>query len=403
MQPSFGFGDRLGLATPGHLDALRAHGGPIQPIFAQQSIREMNRTQRKPSQVLEDAQQALRSARYQDAWGADADHIKTQEDINATAGAGFVYFTIDPSDHVNSEADRYSSEELHKQFQDVRDDANWADDYLGRQIRLSKDLTFDFDVNAVRRLAVKYGRAISHAIKLSEHIDRIMTKREAAYEIELSVDETPNPLTPIEHYVLGEQCLQSGMKLASVAPRFAERFESGVDFRGDLDAFRRRLSQHALVAQSIGPYKLSLHSGSDKFSLYETFAKVTGGLFHIKTAGSSYLEALRVAARRDGRLFRRIIEFSRKRFEADRDTYLVSAELKNAPTPGAISDDAQLEKYYLDQDDGRQILHVSFGSVLTDTNLGALLRDVLEEHPDLHRELLAEHFGKHLRALRRGL
>src|SRR5688572_20861611 len=96
LSPSFGFGDRLGLATPGHLDALRNYGGPIQPIFAQQSIREMSRTGRKPSNVMADAQRALAGASYTGIWSADADHLKTPEDVNATAGAGFVFFTIDP-------------------------------------------------------------------------------------------------------------------------------------------------------------------------------------------------------------------------------------------------------------------------------------------------------------------
>src|SRR5687768_3647271 len=95
LSPSFGFGDRLGLATPGHVDALRAHGGAIHPVFAQQSIRELARTKRTPTEVMDNTIFQLRSASYLGVWGADADHLKTQEDVNATAGAGFVCFTID--------------------------------------------------------------------------------------------------------------------------------------------------------------------------------------------------------------------------------------------------------------------------------------------------------------------
>src|SRR5689334_17163699 len=94
LEPSFGFGDRLGLATPGHLAALTRDDGPIQPIFAQQSIREMTRTKRTPTQVMAAAVQALTHEGYHGRWGADADHLKTEEDVDYTAAAGFVFFTI---------------------------------------------------------------------------------------------------------------------------------------------------------------------------------------------------------------------------------------------------------------------------------------------------------------------
>jgi hypothetical protein len=403
LSPSFGFGDRLGLATPGHVDALRAHGGAIQPVFAQQSIRELARTKRTPTEVMDDTISQLRSASYLGVWGADADHLKTQEDVNATAGAGFVCFTIDPSEHVDPQAASYSPQTLERMFFEIRQDVNWADDYLGRTIKIDNGPTIVFDALTVRRAAVKYGRAISHAIKLAAHADRVMDKRGARYEIELSVDETPEPTTPAEHYIIAEQCLLSNVKLVSLAPRYVGTFEKAVDFQGEKEAFARSLADHAAIAKKLGPYKLCLHSGSDKLSIYETFARATSGLFHVKTSGTSYLEALRVAARHERKLFRRIAEFSRDRFERDRATFNVSAKIENVPTPAAVADDARLEKIYLDERDGRQVLHVTFGSVLTDTGLGSSLRDVLRAHPETHRECLGKHFGKHLKALAKGL
>src|SRR5436305_6555938 len=98
LQPSFGFGDRTGLATPGHVAALRRAGGDILTIFAQQSIREMARTGRSPRQVMDEACADARQAGYTGPIGADADHLKTHEDVERTAAAGFVFFTIDPSE-----------------------------------------------------------------------------------------------------------------------------------------------------------------------------------------------------------------------------------------------------------------------------------------------------------------
>src|SRR5215212_3245914 len=116
LAPSFGFGDRLGLATPGHVAALRAAGSGVAPIFAQQSIREMTRTRRSPEQVMGDALTAAAGSGYDGAQGADADHLKTPQDVDRTAAAGFCFFTIDPSDHVDKEADTYTSAELREKL-----------------------------------------------------------------------------------------------------------------------------------------------------------------------------------------------------------------------------------------------------------------------------------------------
>ena len=90
-------------------------------------------------------------------------------------------------------------------------------------------------------------------------------------------------------------------------------------------------ADHAALAAMLGPYKLSLHSGSDKLSMYPSLARATKGMFHVKTAGTSYLEALRVVARHDCALFRRVIDFARSRYDKDKATYHVSATLADAP------------------------------------------------------------------------
>src|SRR5829696_2279768 len=97
LQPSFGFGDRLGSATPGHVAAMRRAGKGIAPIYAQQSIREMTRTRRTPVEVMTDALRGAAESGWDDRQGADADHLKTPQDVERTAEAGFCFFTIDPS------------------------------------------------------------------------------------------------------------------------------------------------------------------------------------------------------------------------------------------------------------------------------------------------------------------
>jgi tagaturonate epimerase len=414
LAPSFGFGDRLGLATPGHVEAMRRAGSGIRGIFPQQSIREMARTARTPVQVMGDALEALRVEHWADAFGADADHLKTPEDVDVTSAAGFTFFTIDPSGHVDPHADGYNESTLREKVAPIARDIPWIDKYRGQSIRLATGTNVELSEEACLRAAVKYGRAINAAVHLADHIRRVSQTAVRDFEIELSVDETEQPTTLAEHYIIADQCLKSGMKLVSLAPRYIGEFEKGVDYKGDLVKLEASLRDHAAIAELLGPYKLSLHSGSDKLSMYPAFARATRGRFHVKTAGTSYLEALRVVARHEPALYRRIIEFARGRYDTDKATYHVSATLQSAPEPSAIAAENGLERIYLEMwadvrpgrgftNPGRQILHCTFGSVLTHPEFGPLVKEIVADHKDTYRDVLADHFARHLNALASGL
>ena len=413
LQASFGFGDRTGLATPGHVAAMKRCGEGIAAIYPQQSIREMTRTQRTPEGVMSDAMSAAAACGWDGPIGADADHLKVNQDVDITAAAGFTFFTIDPSDDVDQKADDYDEATLRSRFAAARESASWFDSYLGKNVTLPSGTTIQLTEEACMRAVVKYGPAIQRALKLGDYIQTVNEKAGSDYEIELSVDETDQPTTLAEHYIIADQCLKGGMKLVSLAPRFIGDFEKGVDFKGDLVALEASLADHAAVADLLGPYKLSLHSGSDKVSMYAALARTTKGKFHVKTAGTSYLEALRVVARHDPQAFRGIIDFSRARYETDKATYHVSATLADAPKC-EDADDATLESEYLEiwadvpvgkgfTKPGRQILHCTFGSVLTDANWGKVVIDCLKAHPETYLEVLDDHFGRHLDALRSGM
>ena len=414
LKPSFGFGDRIGLATAGHVAAMRQVPCGIEPIFPQQSIREMSRTQRSPEQVIGDAVRGMQESGWTGISGADADHLKTPEDVDRTAAVGFTFFTIDPSGAVDPMADSYDESTLRDKAQALESEVGWVSRYLGRRVSLSTGTVIEFTERACQQAAVKYGRAINQAIALADYIQSVQVKAGRDHEIELSVDETDHPTTLAEHFIIADQCLSRGMKLVSLAPRFVGDFEKGVDFKGDLSLLDRSLHEHAAIASLLGPYKLSLHSGSDKLSMYAALARATKGQFHVKTAGTSYLEALRVVARHDERLFREIISFARGRYETDKATYHVSATLDGVPSADVLATARDLERHYLElwsevpagcgfTAPGRQVLHCTFGSVLTHPVLGRAVRDVLENHTATYTEVLAEHFARHLEALRLGM
>lgn len=414
LAASFGFGDRTGLATPGHIAALRKAGKSIKPMFAQQSIREMTRTNRTPTQVMADAMNAMEKAGYTSQHGADADHLKVPADVDITAAAGFPFFTIDPSDDVDPQADNYDAQTLDSKFNAVKSEIAWLDEYKGKTVTLKTGAKIDLNEQALKRAAVKYGRAINRTIKLAKHIDQVHAKSGKPYEIELSVDETPQPTTLAEHWIIAQQVLKGGVKLVSLAPRYIGDFEKGVDYKGDVSAFEKSLADHVAIMEDLGPYKLSLHSGSDKLSIYTPFARITRGKWHVKTAGTSYLEMLRVVARHDEAFFRELIDFARGRYDTDKATYHVSAEVNQVPAPKDLKTAKDLESTYLElwpdvkpgagfTKPGRQILHCTFGSTLTNPDLAKRIRAVLEAHNDTFTEVLTEHFAKHLEALNKGM
>ena len=414
LSPSFGFGDRLGLATPGHVAAMRESGAGLEPIFPQQSIREMARTGRSPRAVMDDALGGMRRAGWSGITGADADHLKTPADVDATAEVGFTFFTIDPSAHVDPRADTDDEPTLRRKFAALAGKVDWPDRYRGRSITLPTGTSIVLDERACLQAAVKYGQALIHTLALADHIRSVSERSGRDHEIELSVDETEQPTTLAEHYIVADQCLGRGMALVSLAPRFIGDFEKGIDYKGDVAALERSLADHAAIADLLGPYKLSLHSGSDKLSIYPALARATKGRFHVKTAGTSYLEALRVVARREPGLFREVVDFARDHYDRDRATYHVSATLASAPPTSEVADPVDLERHYLGLWSevpeglgftglGRQVLHCTFGSVLTDGALGPRVKDVLKQNVDTYTEVLADHFGRHLRALRAGL
>jgi tagaturonate epimerase len=400
---STGFGDRLGIATPGHLRALREAGGHIAPIPAQQSIREMARTGRSPQQVMDDAMWGVFAEGWRAGFAADADHLKSTEDIDRCVAAGYTCYTFDPGEHVDNTADTTPLASLHQKFEALPWTAleDSPKDQLARYLAPQhvEGRVLQFDEETLVRASVKYGRAIAHVVRLYRHLAAVGSGR--AWEVEISVDETETPTTPAEHVYLATELRRLGVQWVSLAPRYVGRFEKGVDYIGDLAAFTASFAIHAAIARTLGPYKLSLHSGSDKFSIYEVAARETQGLVHLKTAGTSYLEALRTVAQVQPDLLRDIYAFSLERYETDRASYHVSAELHRAPTPEDLPDTAV--PMLLDQFDARQILHVTFGSVLTAQDPGGHRRfygrmmEVLHTHPEAYAANLKSHFLRHLR------
>ena len=397
LAPSFGFGDRLGLATSGQLAGLSAVDAQVVPVLAQQSARELERTGRTFEDVLAAAIAGVRRSGWSRSFGADADHLKTAADVEAAVAAGFTMFTLDPSDDVVDDVFNWSGSHVRAHFEG----ADWSgldattSDLLARHAIARIELAGQprqFEEEAVARAAVKYGRAIVRVRELAALVPR-------SSDLEVSVDETTTPTTTFEHVFVTTELARMGVRPTSLAPRFPGRFEKGIEYRGSVPMFTQAVRDHAAVAASLGPYKLSLHSGSDKLSIYRAFADATAGCFHIKTSGTWYLEALRVAALADPSFASSIWRIARRDFPEARRSYEMSAELEAAP-PEDLSD-AEAQALF-DDDVARQILHVTYGSILGNPALRAQLLDVLTaDGGAAYERAVADSVSAHLRALSR--
>jgi hypothetical protein len=387
LSPSFGFGDRIGLATPGHIAAVK--GTKFAPVFAQQSVRENARTGRTLQRVMDDAKRAVDAAKWDAPWGADADHLKSVDELGAFVEAGYTFFTADPGEHVDNDADADALEVLKQKVAGF----NWDELsglYLsgnGGQVWPPTGMIGQFDAESLMRATVKYSRAIQHVIAMYGRLSELKDE----FDFEMSVDETDAPTTPLEHFFIASELTRAGVKFTSLAPRFIGRFEKGVDYIGDLDKLDTELEKHAAVTDHFRTYKLSLHSGSDKLSVYPLLAKHWGERLHVKTAGTSYLEALRVMAKYEPDLFLKIYALGCERYETDRQTYHVSAELSKLPETDDLP--ALLDDFH-----AREVLHVSFGSALA--RYGAELKAALVKYDDAYFDGLKAHFEKHLNLLK---
>jgi hypothetical protein len=391
LHTSAGFGDRLGLATPGHVRALKAVDAAINPVFAQQSIREMGRCHRTPRNVLDDATWGAFQAGWTKPVGGDADHLEELEDIDNTVAAGFVFYTLDPKAEVDGEAEHADAAAIRQKVEALdwasleSDLSTFTKSYVGQNLDLEHEAV-ELDEESVLRAMAKYGPSLSHAMGMY----RRLMEKDIDCEVEFAVDETDYPTTPAEHVVVVRELKRLGMDFVSFAPRWVGRFEKGVEYIGNLDELQRDFEVHAEVARALGPYKLSLHSGSDKFATYPLFAEATKGVAHLKTAGTSWAEALRVIANNDPDLMREVLRLALDSFEANRKSYHLSCDPSRIPTDPTDQEVAQL----MDVIDSRQVLHVGYGAILEE--FGPRMYQVWNDNETELYGIISDHFVKHL-------
>lgn len=287
---SFGVGDRFAHQARAQLRAfemLAENGVAVSPVW-NKSIREHTFIGSEPKSVIAAAQAAVEAMGWTDSWHVDADHIRLDTVEPYLPCADF--FTIDVADSIGQPV---TPEDV-SAFVDRHPELVGTVDIVG----LSEPLSTSPD--DVKKVAAKYLQAARDAGRIYRHIAD--AKGEENFIAEVSMDETDAPQTPPELLIILAALADEGIRAQTIAPKFTGRFNKGVDYVGDLAQFEREFNDDlAVIAHAIEVYdlpaglKLSVHSGSDKFSLYPVIRRAlerTGAGVHLKTAGTTWLEEI---------------------------------------------------------------------------------------------------------------
>ncbi|MDR1802943.1 MAG: tagaturonate epimerase family protein [Treponema sp.] len=390
---SFGVGDRLGIAGPGHIRLFEKYDA--YPVLAQQSIRELNLTNRTYEDVLDTVTFAVFREGFKKEWGADGDHLKTTSDVEYALSLGFTMITLDCSEHINNNVTDENAPPLPKSY---------ADKYLGKEFDIGDanevgNVRLSFTEGELKKIVAVYGKAIAFAADIYK---KFFSDGKYKADFEISIDETSTPTTPLQHYFVARELIDSGVSFATMAPRFCGGFQKGIDYVGDLAQFEKEIKVHAIIARHF-KYKLSIHSGSDKFTVFPYIDKATRNVFHVKTAGTNWLEAMRVVAQEDPALYREAHKYALEAFDEARKYYHVTTDLKKIPDVDKLSD-KDLPGLF-NQNDSRQLIHITYGLILTKKNADGsfTFRDRLykfwKDHEEDYALALEKHIGKHLTEL----
>jgi hypothetical protein len=338
---SFGVGDRFGHQGGAQLQgflAAKAEGVNIVPVW-NKSHREHSIMGTSPEDTYRAAQAAVKTMGWRDSYYIDADHIQIGNVDLFMDSCNF--FTLDIAAFIGQSADKERIDDFLSKYSK----------YVGSLTIPGIDEVLYVNEDQPRAIAQKYLKAIHEAGSIYRHIQSI--KGAGNFITEISIDETSTPQTPVELFFILAAVAEQGIPAQTIAPRFTGSFHKGVDYIGDIGQFTKEFEQDlAIIAFAINEFglpenlKLSVHSGSDKFSLYRpinrALKKYDAGL-HLKTAGTTWLEELTGLAKASGEglsIAKRIYADSFARFDELCAPYtnVVDIDKRQLPAPAAVSD-----------------------------------------------------------------
>ncbi|QDU97064.1 tagaturonate epimerase family protein [Lignipirellula cremea] len=405
---SVGVGDRFAHQAKPQLRAFMQAakmGVEVTPVW-NKSHREHTTVGSMPDSTRRAASAAVSALGFQGAWFVDADHINLQTVDDYTRACDF--FTIDVADSIGRAARESDVAAFVKRHAD-----------LVGETRLPGMEPVQASEAEVAAIAAHYLLATQ---KAGEVYRRIMLRKGAGnFLVEVSLDETNQPQSPFELLVILAALADQRIPLQTIAPKFTGRFNKGVDYTGDVEQFEREFNNDlAVLAHAVQRYgfpaelKLSVHSGSDKFSLYGPIRRAlqrTGAGLHLKTAGTTWLEEIIGLAEAGGQGLKLAKEIYLQAFRQREELcapYAAVIDINTAflPLPedvrewksseflAALRHDPQNPSY---NPNFRQLLHVSYKVAAA---LGNRLHEMLEGCGEtIGRNVTQNLFERHIRRL----
>jgi hypothetical protein len=406
---SFGLGDRFGHQGKAQLEAVmraRREGIEITPVW-NKSNREHTIIGTQPEHVRREADDAVAACGWDGAYFVDADHI----------GLGNVDGFIEPSDFFTLDiADFIGKKSVQT---DVDAFVEKHSNYIGSLAVAGIDRRFEISQDLIRSVAGKYLLAVKEAGRIYRHIEAV--KGRGSFVTEVSMDETDEPQTPVEMLFILAAIADEGIPAQTIAPKFSGRFNKGVDYVGEVEGFAKEFEETiAVVAFAVEEFalpaqlKLSVHSGSDKFSIYgpinKALKKFDAGV-HIKTAGTTWLEELigLATAAGDGlAIAKHVYEQALKRIDELCGPYETVIDIDKGKLPmageverwdgrrfaAALRHDRTCEQY---NPNFRQLLHVGYKVA---AEMGRNYLDALKEYADVIGPTVTENiYERHIKPI----
>jgi hypothetical protein len=406
---SFGMGDRFSHQGRAQLRACvlaTELGAEVVPVW-NKSNREHTFIGTEPSSLRAEAEAAVKALGWKKPYHVDADHIRLETVDRFIAPSDF--FTIDVADSIGKPADA----------EDVKKFVGRHPELIGKISIPKISHRFEITRAEVGRVANKFLLAVQDAGKIYRHIAK--AKGAANFITEVSMDETDSPQTPPELLIILAALADEKIPLQTIAPKFTGRFNKGVDYVGDLNQFEKEFNEDlAVIAFAIKKYglpaslKLSVHSGSDKFSIYAPIRKALkkfGAGLHIKTAGTTWLEELIGLAEAGGdglEIAKEIYAYAIEHVDEFCAPYASVIDIDKKKLPSAAKVNGWSSKQFVsalrhDQKNKsynpsfRQLLHVSFKVA---AKKGDRYLDALKKHEAIVAKNVTENlFKRHLKPL----
>ena len=406
---SIGIGDRFGRQGKAQLAALikaKQHGINITPVW-NKSHREHTIIGTSPSDTRKEADDAVKACGWRSSYFVDADHIGLGNVDGFIESSDF--FTLDVAEFIGKTAEE----------SDVRAFVDNQKKHVGSLAISGVDETFEITEEQIKAIARKFLLPVKEAGKIYRHIEG--TKGADNFITEISMDETDQPQNPVEMFIILAAIADEGIPVQTIAPKFTGRFNKGVDYVGDVGHFAKEFEQDLAVVSFASKefglpenLKLSVHSGSDKFSIYgpisKSLKKFDAGL-HLKTAGTTWLEELIGLATAGGdglAIAKEVYTKARSRFDELCAPYATVIDIDKQQLPAsqvvkgwsgaeyadALRHDTSCNKY---NPNFRQLLHVAYK---ISAEMGSRYLNALEKYEDTIAPNVAENmYERHIKAI----